>query len=92
LELDTLFGPYTAPDCCKRAIPRWAKIAIIQKITSAGETMKFFTWISMSIFVALVISWPLALLFGVPRWEIALISLAGGALLMVWPSKPRAPK
>lgn len=54
--------------------------------------MKFFTWISMSIFVALVISWPLALLFGVSRGNIGLISLAGGALLMAWPSQPRAPK
>lgn len=54
--------------------------------------MKFFTWIGMSIFVALVISWPLVLLFGVSRWNIGLISLAGGALLMAWPSKPRTSK
>jgi hypothetical protein len=28
----------------------------------------------------------------VSRGNIGLISLAGGALLMAWPSKPRAPK
>lgn len=65
---------------------------MIEQITSTGEIVKFFTWISMSIFVALVISWPLALLFGVSRSSIGLISLAGGALLMAWPSKLRAPK
>lgn len=44
----------------------------------------------MSILVALIIGWPLALLFDVSRPVIGALSLAGGALLLAWPSKPRA--
>jgi hypothetical protein len=53
------------------------------------RAMKFFTWISMSILVALVISWPLVLLLGVSREAAGLISLAGGGLLMLfWKTSP----
>lgn len=50
--------------------------------------MKFLAWISMSIFVALIIGWPLALLFGAPRETIGVLSLIGGAIAAYWPSKP----
>lgn len=49
--------------------------------------MKFFAWIIMSIFVALIISWPLVLLFGASRETVGVLSLIGGAIAVYWPQR-----
>jgi hypothetical protein len=52
--------------------------------------VKVFTWLMMSIFVALVISWPLILL-GASRETVGVLSLLIGAGVMLWPRRGAAP-
>lgn len=49
--------------------------------------MKFLAWISMSIFVGLIISWPLVLLFDASRETVGVLSLIGGAIALFWPHR-----
>lgn len=52
--------------------------------------MKVFTWLMMSLFVALVISWPLILL-GASRETVGVLSLLIGAGVMLWQRRGAAP-
>jgi len=52
--------------------------------------MKILAWFQMSILVAIVISWPLVIGFGVDKQTVGGLSLIGGAILMWVMGRKRA--